>query len=261
MLAHPSGSTTDMPSDSGAERDPANVTFSPTLSSLFEADGTVVRYQQEKYAPILDAIERYFRPRTAPDLELLDVGVGYGAFLRLCEQLGMSRLWGMDPFADSLRIAAHHTRATLREGAIERVPWPFEDQIFDVVTCIDVVEHLHRPRDFFENARGHVRRGGLVVVRTPNAQLPYALRRIPWIGLADPNETHINVHPPRYWRKLARETGYDIIDEWKGEHLTHLRPAWLLASACRRLGIDHRLVPLINAFEQGLVMLLTPRGW
>ena len=95
------------------------------------------------------------------------------------------------------------------------------------------------------------------MVRTPNGQLPYRLRRVPGIGIPDPDPTHINVHPPEWWSERARAAVWWIVEDWRGEHLTHLRllPR-LLALGCRLLGIDHRRVPGLAAFEQAYVMVL-----
>lgn len=241
------------------QRDPANPTYVHDTASLFGAEGDVSPYQRQKFDPLLDAIETQAWPREPGRLSLLDVGVGYGAFLRLCEERGFARLSGMDPFPDSIRLAARHTGARLEQGDAAEPDWPFEAAEFDVITCLDVVEHLEEPRVFFDNARRYLAPEGLLVVRTPNGQLPYRMRRVPLLGIPDPNPTHINVHPPERWRELAAETDWKVVEDWRGEHLTHLRllPR-ALALGCRLLDIDHRRVPGLAALEQAYVMLLRP---
>ena len=49
------------------------------------------------------------------------------------------------------------------------------------------------------------------------------MRKLPFIGKPDLNPTHINVRVPEYWRRLALGLGYEILDEWMGEHLTHIK--------------------------------------
>ncbi len=246
-----------MPEAGPPQRDPDNPTYVHDTSTLYDEGGDVSEYQRQKFAPLLDAIESAAAPRRPEQLSLLDVGVGYGAFLRLCEERGFGRLAGLDPFPDSIRIAERHTGARLRTGDAAARDWPFEEAAFDVVTCLDVVEHLEEPRVFFDNAKRYLAPDGVLVVRTPNGQLPYRLRRVPGIGIPDPNPTHINVHPPEWWSERARAAGWWIVEDWRGEHLTHLRllPR-LLALGCRLLGIDHRRVPGLAAFEQAYVMVL-----
>jgi SAM-dependent methyltransferase len=247
--------------DAPERRDPDNPTYVHDTSTLYGEGGEVSAYQRQKFVPVLDAIEAESAPRAPASLALLDVGVGYGAFLRLCEERGYGRLAGMDPFPESIRIAGRHTDASLHEGDAAAAEWPFEAGSFDVISCLDVVEHLEEPRVFWDNARRYLGPDGLLVVRTPNGQLPYRLRRVPLLGIPDPNPTHINVHPPDFWRALAAEAGWRIVREWRGEHLTHLR---LLPRALnvglRRLGIDPRRVPGVAALSQAYVMLMRADG-
>ena len=66
----------------------------------------------------------------------------------------------MDPFPDSIEIAKRYTSADLRVGRIEDSQWPFEENYFDVITCLDVVEHLQHPEVFFQNVKNILLRMG-----------------------------------------------------------------------------------------------------
>ena len=239
------------------QRDADNPTFSHSLDSLESEAGR--RFEREKFLPRIEALRRRFGARF-PQIRLLDVGVGYGHFLRLLEtEAGIADLHGMDPFPKSIEIASTKTSARIVRGDITDAEWPFEAGSFDAITSFDVVEHLAEPAQFFRKAARYLRPGGIIVVSTPNRSLPYLMRRIPLIGIPDRNPTHISVRPPSYWRTLARSSGYDILEEWRGEHLTHVRllPK-LLSAVCRLLRIDHRRVPLVRAFEQSYCLVAAP---
>jgi len=126
----------------------------------------------------------------------------------------------------------------------------------DVITCLDVVEHLSNPEIFFQNVKKYITDNGIVVVRTPNGGIPYLMRKIPFIGIRDTNPTYINVHSPKYWKKLAVKNGFRILKDWKGEHLTHIKGINLLGKFLNILKIDHRKIPLLNLFEQAYIMIL-----
>ena len=85
------------------------------------------------------------------------------------------------------------------------------------------------------------------------------MRSIPVVGFPDGNPTHVNVRHPRYWRRLAREHGFEIVEEWRGEYLTHIRfiPKVLML-LCKILRLDHRRIPIVNAFEQSYCMVIRP---
>jgi hypothetical protein len=87
------------------------------------------------------------------------------------------------------------------------------------------------------------------------------MRAIPLIGFPDTNPTHVNVRPPSYWKAVAERNGYEVVESWKGEYLTHIRLVpKILAALCAALRIDPRRVPLVNAFEQAFVRAARPIG-
>jgi 2-polyprenyl-3-methyl-5-hydroxy-6-metoxy-1,4-benzoquinol methylase len=45
---------------------------------------------------------------------------------------------------------------------------PFPDAMFDAVICIDGIEHIERPFDFIKECRRILRKGGVLIVSTPN---------------------------------------------------------------------------------------------
>jgi len=237
------------------QKDPENLTYVHSLETLKSEEGR--RYQREKYLPKIEFLSGRFG-ESFPEARLLDVGVGYGFFLAMLEEeYGLRDLYGMDPFPKSIEIASQMTSARIVKGDITDSRWPFEPGSFDIVTCFDVVEHLEVPGDFFRMVRTVLRPGGTVVVTTPNLSLPYMMRSWPLIGIPDTNPTHISIRRPSYWKGLAGENGFAVLADWRGEHLAHVRfVPRIFRNVCRALGIDHRKVPLLNAFEQSYCMVL-----
>jgi len=239
------------------KRDPGNPTYDHTLDTLCSESG--YKFQREKYGPKLAFMKNYFGERF-PSIALLDVGVGYGVFLKIAgEDFGLRNLRGMDPYPNSIEIARTIASARIELGSLFDAQWPFDERSFDAITCFDVLEHLENPDAFFINAKRYLRGGGIIIVSTPNKSLPYRMRSIPLIGFPDTNPTHINVQPPSYWKAAAARNGYEVVASWKGEYLTHIRLVpKILAALCAALRVDPRKAPLVNAFEQAFVMVIRP---
>jgi 2-polyprenyl-3-methyl-5-hydroxy-6-metoxy-1,4-benzoquinol methylase len=239
-----------------SDRDLDNITFLAGMDCLGSEHGR--RFLEQKYRPRIDALKSYFGARFE-EIRILDVGIGYGMFLQALEKEGVRNLYGMDPFAGSIEIARRNVSAEIVQGDITDEEWPVEKRFFDAVTCMDVLEHLKQPEIFFRRIKEYLGERGIVIVTTPNKGIPYMMRRIPIVGFRDPNLTHINVRRPRYWRRLAEENGFEIIESWKGEYLTHIRfVPKVLMLLCRLLKLDHRRIPIVNSFEQSFCMVIKP---
>ena len=235
------------------EHDHDNATFASKRSEVFGDDGRLKPFQRRKYEP---SVARLEAAGLSSNGRIVDVGVGYGCFLALLRELNFTNTVGMDPFPASIDIAQEMSGAEIRSGRIEDEKWPFEEQSLDAITCFDVIEHLERPGIFFENAIKYVRPGGLVLATTPLKLMGYRMRGIPVIGRPDTNTTHINVHPPKYWLDLVAQSDFELLEDWRGENLTHVKYIHWASKLTDLFGLDHRKVPGLSLFEQSFLMLL-----
>ena len=69
---------------------------------------------------------------------ILDVGCGTGANLEMLSQFGDAE--GVDVSQEALAFCRARGLERIRHGEAERLP--YEDESFDLVTALDVVEHL-----------------------------------------------------------------------------------------------------------------------
>lgn len=104
---------------------------------------------------------------------LLDVGCNAGEFLAHCREVfPRLRLAGVEINARALDVArARLPEADLRQTGAESLP--FEDDRFDCVTCIEVLEHIPEQlrRESLAEMRRVLRPGGRLVLRVPHAGL------------------------------------------------------------------------------------------
>ncbi|MBC7246439.1 MAG: class I SAM-dependent methyltransferase [Actinobacteria bacterium] len=99
---------------------------------------------------------------------VLDLGSGEGYGTDLLASVALEAV-GVDLAPE----AVYHARRTYRRPNLRFLygdiyETGLEEASFDLVCSLQVVEHLHRPERFMEEARRVLRPGGLCVITTPN---------------------------------------------------------------------------------------------
>lgn len=108
-------------------------------------------------------LERFLLTRDSSP-RMLDLGCGTGANLVLFAEFG--RVVGLDLGAEALRLAATRgTGAGLTEGVATRLP--FVAGCFEVVACLDVLEHLDDEAGALREMRRVLRPGGTLLLSVP----------------------------------------------------------------------------------------------
>jgi SAM-dependent methyltransferase len=103
-------------------------------------------------------------------LEALDIGCGAGmSLIRLAGHREIGRVVGLEPDPKALRLARGHCGFDVFQGSALELP--FESEGFDVVTCLDVFQHLSNGDDRAAASEiGRVLRpGGVAVIRSNSA--------------------------------------------------------------------------------------------
>ncbi|MFH1084902.1 MAG: class I SAM-dependent methyltransferase [Chloroflexota bacterium] len=102
-----------------------------------------------------------------PDALVLDVGCQDGTNTsHLARTVGTTRVIGIDYNARTLRGARARGLAVVLADANR--PLPLADQTVDVVTAMDVIEHLVDPRALVRESYRVLRPGGYLVLAMPN---------------------------------------------------------------------------------------------
>jgi len=143
-----------------------------------------------------------FLKRICADLRdkprILDVGCGTGANLELLDEFGQAE--GVDVSPDALAFCRQRGLERVHLGEAEKLPYP--DRSFDLVTALDVVEHLDDDVAGLKEMHRVLRRGGRALLFVPAFKFLW--------GVQD----DVSNHRRRYTRKQLKETlraaGFEI---------------------------------------------------
>lgn len=162
-----------------------------------EANLAVPAFVEERLAQIVGRFDGYRATN-----RWLDVGCGAGALLRAARRHGWD-VTGTEvssPAAQALRAEGLEILlGDLRELDVGRGR-------FDVVSLVEVLEHVPDPDEQLAACRELLRPGGVVYVTTPNGRgLSARLLRERWTVVAPPE--HLQLYSPRGLREALRRSG------------------------------------------------------
>lgn len=131
-------------------------------------------------------------------LNLLDVGCGTGANLELLARFGEAE--GVDVSSEALNFCRARGLTGLKQGEAENLP--YDDASFDLVTGLDVVEHLDDDAAGLQEMRRVLRRGGYALLFVPAFMFLW--------GVQDEVSHHRRRYTLRELKRKVREAGLTV---------------------------------------------------
>jgi SAM-dependent methyltransferase len=145
---------------------------------------------------VLDQIAQLYGGRN--DLQILDVGCGTGLNMRYLGRYG--GVTGADLSTEGLHYCRTRGHRRLVLTPLERLP--FAEDTFDLVTALDIMEHLDDDLIGFEEIRRVLKPGGRVIVLVPAYRFLWSL------------QDEVSHHRRRYiapqLRKVMKRSGLTI---------------------------------------------------
>ena len=108
-------------------------------------------------------VRRIVKDLNSQEPRILDIGCGTGANLEMLSEFGKAE--GVDVSAEALAFCQARGLQNVRQGEAERLP--YEDNSFDLVTGLDVVEHLDNDAAGLQEMRRVLRPGGRALLFVP----------------------------------------------------------------------------------------------
>jgi 2-polyprenyl-3-methyl-5-hydroxy-6-metoxy-1,4-benzoquinol methylase len=161
----------------------------------------------------MENLGRLFR-RVFPLLEckspnVLDIGAGGGIFLNLLKKLGLHGL-GLEPSTQLVELGKKKFGVILSEGTLRTIP--LQDSSFDLITFLEVIEHLQSPREEIELASRCLTQKGKILLVTPNMK-SFSARCFGsrWWSF---RQMHIQYFSTTSLDALMKHTGFRLV--WSG---------------------------------------------
>jgi len=184
------------------------------VSGYFEDVMTVTDEGRRRFGDkLLQDAERLLGRRG----RFLDIGCGRGEVVWAARERGWDAE-GCDLSEDFVRYAREVNGVNAHAATLEQMNYP--EASFDVVTLVEVIEHLYDPAETVRELRRVVRPGGLVYISTPNEEsvyqslgnLYYKARGLDWVVNLCPtwNLYHVQGFSPRSLRYLLAAHDFEI---------------------------------------------------
>ena len=178
----------------------------------FESDPYPAYVMERMLRAQIDAYrakEQWLRPLLRAGANVIEVGSYVGAFLHVAHDWGWTAT-GVDVGDDTARFAAAHSYPT-RHASLEKCA--FEMASFDGVFIWNTFEQVDDPRVLLKESRRIIRDGGLLLIRTPNANFyatEHDIERLAWSNLL--GFPHRFGFAPAALERLANACGFDLIE-------------------------------------------------
>lgn len=159
-----------------------------------------------QYADILEIVDS-----KAPGNRIIDIGCGFGSFLKHCQREGRYDTFGLDPSLQAVE-SAKKSGLNVIQSNIEELESVIQEK-FHTAILLDVLEHLLEPSIVLQNIKNILVDKGLLIVRVPNefnvlqttANLKYHLDNW-WVT----PPVHVNYFSISTLKKLVETAGFKV---------------------------------------------------
>ena len=161
--------------------------------TAFDDPVALLRLESKVKVPwVIERIEQ--RMKSPANVKILDVGCGAGFLSNAIAKKGYS-VTGLDLSEESLKVARKYDET----GSVQYVganaySLPFPDASFEVVTCMDFLEHVDQPEVVVKEVARVLKPGGLFFFHTFNRNwLAYlvVIKLVEWLVKNTPKHMHV----------------------------------------------------------------------
>ena len=168
--------------------------------------------RKEHFAHTIRILERVSHGKRG---KLLDVGCGYGHFLKLAKEKSW-KVTGQDISRKACEYAKYKLGVKVYHDYLENIRFP--DSFFDIITMLNVLEHTGDPFSLLTEGKRILNPSGILLVRVPNISI---LNNLKWLirkamgkhypYLCDVPPAHLYGFTPKTIRMFLEKLDFDKI--------------------------------------------------
>lgn len=140
--------------------------------------------------------------------KLLDVGAATGIFLNEAEKKGFE-IFGVEPSRWAVDYAVKNYKIDLFQGTLNEAQFP--EKFFDVITLLDVIEHVSHPQQLLAEVRKILRDDGFLCLTTPN--IGSGVAKILGERWWHVRPSHLYYFSDKTLNQLLEKTGFEIFEK------------------------------------------------
>lgn len=177
-------------------------------SYYIEPDSKLYRLKRKlTLKPILDMIRSAVGQRK--EFSLLEIGTGSGFLLSFLEaEFPQAKLTGLEYDERLVSVTQRKVKnARILQGNAEE--FDFNNDRFDIIVSLQVIEHLYRPELMLSSVRRHLAPGGVFIFTSPNLS-GYGAKymKSKWHGYRD---DHVSMLEFSEWSPFVEKIGFTPI--------------------------------------------------
>lgn len=179
--------------------------------------------------PLAERTAQFLCRRCTPE-RILDIGCAKGYLVEAFQAQGIRAVWGVDVSLYAVSANEGDARRRLMVADVQ-AGLPLCSASCDLVTALDLFEHMADPGPVLQEIRRVLTDTGMAYLKICHPRHPNAFR--------DPS--HINVQPLAYWKQAFRQEGF----AWQRVYESEFAPAQ---------GIAERLKALVRRWREWAVI-------
>jgi len=167
-----------------------------------------------------NSMEFFFKRLSKKPLAILDIGCASGYLTsQIASFFSSSKIFGVDSYKDAVEFGKR-TYPKIQFKYADAHKLPFKNEVFDLITCIETLEHLENPKGAVSEIYRCLKTNGKALIGQDTDNWLFKIIWVVWTRTRGKvwQDSHLHPYGPNYLEDLIKSCGFKIVDR-KFSHL------------------------------------------